>query len=393
MIRKVPVVATPISASDLAAAFKSWTGRADSGKELSRALAEYIHTQRVFLFNSGTSSAYVILNALKRRSGRSEVILPAYTASALLIAVRKAQLTPVLCDISLEDFNLDEHSLRAAVTPNTLCIFGVHMFGIVSSALWGAKQAFPSVFVIEDCAQAFGSRVEGRSVGNLADASIFSFNRGKNLTTYGGGCLATSRAELIELFEEALRNAPELNRAARFLLPLKLTALSLVMRPYFYGVLSCIVSRFREQPPRQDFDVRGYAPCQAAAALSLLARIDTYSEERYRNGIRLREGLKDIDGIMVPRILENTAPAFNRFPLLIKDLKRRDAVKQGLIRAGIDTSYMYLRPLHRIFKTQYKETDFPNAGYFAEHLLTLPAHPYVSEKDIARMIEVIRCSL
>jgi len=229
-------------------------------------------------------------------------------------------------------------------------------------------------------------------VGNLADASIFSFNRGKNLPTYGGGCAATNNTELIKLFGDELKNIPRENGIACLSLPLKITALSLAIRPFIYGLLSFFISQFKEQSPRADFNVKEYTSFQAAVALSVLKRIDEYSQKRYLNGMRLREGLKAIDGIMVPEIPENTKPAFNRFPLVFKDLKRRDEVKKKLMSAGIDSSLMYLKPLHHIFDAGYKKDDFPNAVYFARHLLTLPTHPLVKKEDIDQMIEIIRCS-
>jgi dTDP-4-amino-4,6-dideoxygalactose transaminase len=392
MLGKIPIVATPITAGDLTNTFRLWARHADAKKEFAFALAEYIQAQRIFFSNSGTSSAFMILDALKKISDKKEVILPAYTASALMIAIQKAGLTPVLCDIALDDFNMDVRRLQNAVSPKTLCIFGVHMFGIISRVLKEAKHVFPSVFVIEDCAQGLGSRIDEKSVGNLADASIFSFNRGKNLPTYGGGCAATSHAGLIKLFEDELKNIPRENGIAYLSLPLKITALSVAIRPFIYGLLSFFISQFKEQSPRADFNVKEYTSFQAAVALSVLRRLDEYSQKRYLNGMRLREGLKAIDGIMVPEILENTKPAFNRFPLVFKDLKRRDAVKKKLMSAGIDSSLMYMQPLHHIFDAGYKKDDFPNAGYFAGHLLTLPVHPLVKETDIGRMIEIIRCS-
>ena len=132
------------------------------------------------------------------------MILPAYTAGSLIVAVKKAGLIPVLCDISLDDFNADRSSVRAAIADNTLAVVMVHMFGIPVGYIEDLKAAMPNhVFLIEDCCQAMGSRIKDKPVGFFGDIGFFSFNRGKNLSANNGGCIITRNSSL----EEPLRNA------------------------------------------------------------------------------------------------------------------------------------------------------------------------------------------
>ncbi|MDO8969930.1 MAG: DegT/DnrJ/EryC1/StrS family aminotransferase, partial [Saprospiraceae bacterium] len=101
-------------------------------------------------------------------------------------------------------------------------------------------------------------------------------------------------------------------------------------------------------------------------------------------------GLKQAPQIMVPQISSDTCPAFNRLPVVFRDIKKRDRVEKKLWQAGIETSRMYLKPLHHMFDLGYTWGNFPNAVYLAGHLLTLPTHPLLRKADVGAMISIIR---
>lgn len=388
MLKKVPIIGLPINLRDF---FSGFAYKKDTQTGLAHAISEFCNLKYVYFTDSATSSFYTILEVLKNKQNKKEVILPAYTAARLIIAIKKAGLKPVLCDISLDDFNLDVHLLPPLVSQETLGIVSAHMFGIVHQGLVGLKEKFPHIFIIEDCAQSFGSKIKGIPVGNLADISFFSFNRGKNLPTYGGGCIAANLAELSEKISRQLGaqvNPREWTEKAAIIF--KIFALSMAVRPWIYGLGYPLISRFKEPATDQDFSVKAYTDFQAGVALSLLRKIEEFSQVRYANGMKLAEGLKDIDGLTLPRISKDIQPAFNRFPVIFRDLKRREEIEKKLWENGIETSRMYLQPLHHLLDLGYKKGDFPNANYFAEHLLTLPVHPLVSKQDLDKTIEIIK---
>jgi len=381
MIRKIPVVATPIYLKDLFYYRHLFKKGLDPKEQFINSFGNYIGAKYTFLFNSATSSFYIILTSLKRISEKREVILPAYTASSLVLAVRKAGLIPVFCDISLDDFNMDLKALPGLVNKDTLCIVGVHMFGIPMEGLEEIKAEFPGVFLVEDCAQSLGSRLKGRLVGNTGDISLFSFNRGKNLPTYGGGCIATNSVEVAEEIKKASALFVEKNNLfLEWLGILKIIALYVAVKPHLYGALHFLISPFREQSGVCDFSVRGYTDFNASVALSILKGIDKMSKARYENGMKIIKALKLEKDIITPRISEDTQPAFNRLPIVFKDLHKRRRIKNELRHLGIESSYMYTAPL----------ATLTNSVYLSGHLLTIPVHPLVGDKEIDRIIKTIR---
>jgi len=349
--------------------------------------------KHLFLTNSGISAFYIVLETLKKISDRREVILPAYTAGSLVVAVRKAGLRPVLCDISLEDFNLDGDLLSGVISSATLAVVGVHGFGINMKSIASLRAGMPKgVFLIEDCAQSMGSRTLERASGAFGDISFFSFNRGKNFPLYGGGCIATDNAVLAQYVKARTDSMDEESGFSGLLGLLKISAFSLIKNPFIYGPLFPLISLLKETSPAKDFTVKKIGSLQAELGIMLMAEKEGLFSARYKNGTALISGLKEGregSAPALPQIPASTRYVFNRLPVVFRDINTRMRAEESLRANGIETSRMYLKPLHHMFEMGYAVSDFPKAVYLAERLLTLPTHPNVFGADIKKMIDVI----
>lgn len=136
-----------------------------------------------------------------------EVIVPANTYIASILAVTENRLNPVFVEPNSQTYNLEPKLIEAAITKRTKAILVVHLYGQAAdmSAITDIARRH-GLKVLEDCAQAHGAMHGGRMVGNWGDAAGFSFYPGKNLGALGdGGAITTSDRELAELLR-ALRN-------------------------------------------------------------------------------------------------------------------------------------------------------------------------------------------
>lgn len=390
MISKIPIIGSPLGYRDVVYALqriRSKSLRDDFGG----ALAGVIRKRRMYLTNSGITAFFIILKALKENSNRHEVVLPAYTAGSLVTAVVKAGLKPVLCDITLGDFNLDRDALCKTISRDTLAVVCVHMFGIgIHDIAQLRKRIPPDIFLLEDCAQSMGSKIENRQTGGFGDISFFSFNRGKNMPLYRGGGIAADSEELLSQIGRHIDKISEEGLSAKSLLPLKAMMLSLAVKPFVYGLTYPLISQFKDTRPPEDIILGKFTNFQAGLGLALLGRMEELCKRRYLNGTLLIEALRDCEGVIVPNIPIGSEPAFNRLPVVIKDIERMEKIKQRLWRAGIESSQLYLKPLHHMFDLGYRQEDFPLAVYVARHLLTLPVHPLVREKDVLKMAEILK---
>jgi len=384
-----PVAGANIPFSKIIKTFPAMFSTTQHQRLLKTAIYEQINKNHIFFLNSGLASFYLILRCLKKMSGRKEVILPAYTAGSLVVAIQKARLKPVLCDISMNDFNMDRIQLEKIVNKNTLAIVGIHMYGIVSRYYHDLINEYPQVFIIEDCAQAFGSKYRGNPVGNMTNTSFFSFNRGKNLPTYGGGCIATNDNILARHLTHAMNKIPKMSFGYSLDAFLKMLILSAVINPRVYGLIYNVLNKFKEMKPPHDVEMMTYCDLQAKMALDLLENFNQCAQTRYRNGIKIIATLKRRPGFILPKINEYSWPVFNRFPLVIVDKGSKEKVESALWKAGFETSRMYMQPLHHMFDLGYGKNDFPKAEFFAENLITLPVHPLIKEKDLEKMVTTI----
>ena len=141
--------------------------------------------------NSGTSALLTALSGLGIGPG-DEVIVPGYTFIATYSAVIYARAVPVLAEVDAS-LNLDPHDVEKKITPRTRAILVVHMLG--NPANLDALKAIADrhgLFLVEDCAQAFGATFHGRALGAIGDVGAFSFNGFKMVTSGDGGMLITS---------------------------------------------------------------------------------------------------------------------------------------------------------------------------------------------------------
>jgi len=172
--------------------------------------AQYCGTKHCIGVASGLDALILILQAYKElgvMSDGDEVIVPANTYIASILAISKANLKPVLIEPDIKTFNIDPALIEAKITNKTKAILPVHLYG--QSADMNPINTIAhkhNLRVIEDAAQAHGATYKGKKTGSLGDATGFSFYPGKNLGALGdGGAITTNDDKLTETLR-ALRN-------------------------------------------------------------------------------------------------------------------------------------------------------------------------------------------
>src|SRR5580698_4445734 len=148
---------------------------------------------------NGTDALYIAMAALKVKPG-DEVITTAHSWISTSAMITHAGATPVFCDTDAQTFTIDPAAIESAITPRTVGIIPVHLYG--QPADMDAIIAIAcrhKLWVIEDCAQAHLARYKGRQVGTFGVAATYSFYPGKNLGAMGdAGAITTNDAALAE---------------------------------------------------------------------------------------------------------------------------------------------------------------------------------------------------
>lgn len=158
-------------------------------RELEAALKERLGVRNIALFTNGHNALECILEALELPRG-GEVITTPFTFASTTHAIVRKGLTPVFADIKVEDFTIDPGCIEALITPRTVAIMPVHVYGNPCDVetiqqiadTYGLK-------VVYDAAHAFGVRVKGHGIATFGDAAMFSFHATKVFNTIEGGAV------------------------------------------------------------------------------------------------------------------------------------------------------------------------------------------------------------
>jgi dTDP-4-amino-4,6-dideoxygalactose transaminase len=179
-------------------------------KAFENEFADYCGTKYCVGVANGLDALVLTLRAWKalgKLKDGDEVIVPANTYIASVLAISENKLVPLLVEPDENTFNLCPERVKEAITPNTKAILVVHLYGLISPMIELMDIARQnSLLVLEDCAQAHGASIDSKKAGSFGDAAGFSFYPGKNLGALGdAGAITTSDDELANMLH-ALRN-------------------------------------------------------------------------------------------------------------------------------------------------------------------------------------------
>ena len=318
--------------------------------------AAYCETDHAIGVSSGTEAIVLALRALGVGPG-DEVIVPANSFIASAEGVSLAGATPKLVDVDPETHLLTAGLVQAAIGPRTRAVIPVHLMGstVDMQPIMDIARA-AGLYVIEDCAQAHGARVDGRRVGTFGHLGCFSFYPTKNLGAWGdGGGVITADAALAERVR-LLRSHGE--------------------GPRYHHSMVGTTARLDA--------------LQAALLRVKLRRLDGWNEDRRRVGAALRAGLEHTS-------LELPAPATQAgdhvYHLFIARAQQRDDLRAFLGERGVSSAVHYPIPIHRT--GAYEDLglgagSLPAAERLAEHIVTLPLSPYMTDDEIAHVVDAVR---
>jgi len=305
---------------------------------------------------SGTDALLLGLLGAGVRPG-DEVITTPFTFVATAEVIEHAGARPVFVDIDEETFNLDPAQIEARVTERTRAILPVHLYGLACDmGAIGRIAARNKLKVVEDCAQATGSRWSGRLVGGIGDAGGFSFFPTKNLGALGDGGMVLTDNDTIAEKVRMLRG---------------------------HGA-----------KVRDHYELLGYNSrldsLQAAVLSVKLPLLEMWNEQRRANAARYRELLGGVDEIALPVESPGARHTYNQFTILTA---RRDALRTHLQQHGVPTMVYYPRALHQqpVFAgLGYATGDFPVTERIQEEVLSLPIFPGLTPEQIATVAAAIK---
>ena len=367
---------------------------------LSRLMTQLTGFRHCILTDSGRSALSVIFMSLgSLRQGRDEVIIPAYTSYSVPAAVVRAGFRVRLCDVEIETLGLSPKELERVITPRTLCVVPNHLYGIPCQikAVCAVAQDY-GIPVVEDAAQAMEFICKDHPGDKSVDATMYSFSRGKTIPGAGGGLIGTNddalAAQCRRIMIGKLSEDPHSSRLG-LQHAIETAFMSIFIRPSLYWLPDSLpFLKLGASIYDPTFPIEPMSRFQEALAVRLLSGLEELQDVRKANAVRLGLALAELKSVcaICPRESEACAPL--RLPVLIQDQSMRNKVLTELQIRGLGVTGGYPSPLSEIpgLKPSLADSDgdFPIAKQISRHLVTLPTHPWVNDRDIKQIVEVFQ---
>ncbi len=321
-------------------------------REFEERFGAYVGAEYAIALTSGTCSLHVALLA-HGIGPEDEVITPAFSFIASADCARFVGARPVFADIEPDTFTLDPSDVESRITPRTRAIVPVHLYGQMCDmeAICEIARGHHLV-VIQDACQAHGATLNGRRVGEYGTA-CFSFYATKNMTTGEGGMIVTNEAAVAE--------------RARML-------------------------REHGSQRRYVHEMLGYNMCmtdlQAAIGLAQLPKLKTWNTQRQANATYLTQRLRDIPGVVTPRVRRGAEHVFHQYTIRVQD---RGRLVPLIIEQGVAVGVYYPAPIPQQPSYQWMGSgaDLVESEKASREVMSLPVHPSLNQQDLDRVVEAV----
>ena len=363
-------------------------------EEYEEAFARTVGVKYAISFGSGRVGLYALLRALGVGEG-AEVLLSVPTHIVVANAIRYTGARPVYVDCHLEDYNIDLGDAERRITPRSRVLLLQHTFGIpveMDAALVFARRH--NLVVIEDCVHALGARYDGRQVGTLGHGAIFSTEETKTISTVMGGMAVTNDPNLASRMRtfQASCSWPRMWLSARYLM--KFVVYYMLTEPHVHRVARIAYERMgRRNPlpvPTTEEERKGQRPRnyerrlgngQAAVGLCQLSNLEKSLGHRELVANAYRDCLAR-SGLRLPQAPAKAEPSFVRYPVWVED--RPSVIRALAPHAVLGTWFTsVLEEAESPEVAGYEPGSCPRAEQAAQHLINLPTHPRVSERDVS----------
>lgn len=326
--------------------------------ELEKTLASYVGVKHCLTIANGTDALWVPLMAHGIGPG-DEVITTAFSFIATAEVILLAGAKPVYVDIDPKTFNIDVTKIEAAITPKTKAIIPVSIFGqIPDIEKVNAIAKKNNLIVLEDAAQSFGAKVNGKRSCSLTDVAGTSFFPAKPLGCYGdGGAIFTNDDKLVKIIKEIREHGSESR---------------------YYHTRLGINGRLDT--------------IQCAVLLAKMERYDWELEQRQKVADKFNDAFSSIkaEGFSTPFVATGHQSAWAQYTITVQD---RAQFQQKMQAAGVPTSIHYPRtmpdqPFYSSEET--KHLEIPHARWAADHVISLPMYPDMDDATQDKIIAAVK---
>lgn len=329
-----------------------WYLQGNENNSFSKNFADFCNTQHALGVANGLDAINLIIKAYGFGE-HDEIIVPANTFIATILAISENNCTPVLVEPDINTYCIDPDLIEEKITKRTKAIIVVHLYGqaVPMEKIWKIAKKY-NLKIIEDAAQAHGARYNGKKVGNLGDAAAFSFYPGKNLGAIGdAGGITTNNENLFKKIKALANYGSDFK---------------------YHHIYKGINSRLDE--------------IQAAILDIKLKYLDSDNEQRRQIAKIYRENITN-PLISLPQTYDEESHVWHIFAVRTAF---RDNLQKYLEENGIQTNIHYPTPPHlQQAYSEWNNRSYPITEKIHKEVLSLPISPVLTEDEISKIIDTI----
>jgi len=355
------------------------------------------------MFFKGRVALHAILQAAGIGKG-DEVVLPGFTCVVVPAAVQYTGATPRFYDVDPLSLNGDSVKATDLISDRTRAVIIQHNFGYPcypGNLVELCKEK--GILLIEDCAHAVGASWNNSPVGTIGDAAFCSLQWSKPATTGLGGIALINNDTLLESMEKVYASYAAPKKSNTLMLRFLAWSYNAFYNPKFYwvarGAYQQVAKLGMVQGSSTDEELTcgtmpknyrsQYGDSRSGQLIAAMNIIDSWIEHRKTIADRYRSALASVGCLMMPE-LELSNPSPLRFPLLVKN---REMILDEARARKIELGDWFNAPLHpkesKASCFGYVNGECANAEFVADHMINLPTHRHVSEKEADRIIGFI----
>ena len=313
--------------------------------------AKYCDAKYAISCANGTDALMIALKSLNLPKD-SEVIIPAMTYCSTAFAVLNCGFKPVLVDLQKDSPTIDINKIEESITNKTRVILPVHLYGSVVD-IYKIRSLIKNkkIFIVDDCAQAHGAKLNKQKVGSLSDISCFSLYPGKNLGAYGDAGIITTNNKK---FYNKIRNYRNLGSTKKFI--------------------------------HSQIGINSRLDTMQAAILNRKINLLNKYNNMRRKIAKFYDN--EISNKKISKLNYSKMSVYHQYVICVKG---REKLTKILDAHHIQYGYHYPKSINQIdaLKKMFKNKKFYNSEYIAKHGLSLPIDPNLSLQKIKKITKIL----
>ena len=345
-------------------------------EQFEKKMCQYTGAKQAFALNNATAALEMTAQLCQFNAG-DEVIIPSHTFTATAYPFLKNGAKIVWADVDLKTRVVTARTIERCITEKTKAIVAVHLYGYCADMpkiMLLAKKH--NLLVIEDAAQALGSKINNQMAGTFGDFGVYSFHSHKNMTTLGeGGMLVVKDSKIAKIIPMLRHNGHCVFRGER--------------ENYWKPAMGNVdLPELKGEPLWPNNYCLGEVEC--ALGVKLLDRIDNINNEKRKRALQFMDAMEEFSHIEFHRE-ESDQHNYHLLAAIVRNGKRDHFMKK-MAETGIQCVVQYY-PLYRYDlykKTGHGKAVCPNADLFFDNMVSFPFHHMMSDDDFNFMVEATK---